>query len=57
MLRNIIAVVLLAIGGLIGLVLLTYGGPIWPHLAGPIVMIGVGLVVLLYKRGKKQQKA
>ena len=53
MLRNISAVVLLAIGGLIGLVLLTYGGPVWPHLTGPIVLIGAGLVVLLYKRRKK----
>ena len=50
MTRKIIGTVLLLIGALIGIVLLTYGGPVFPHIIGPIVFIASGAFFLLSKQ-------
>jgi len=50
MVRKIIGTTLLIIGGLLGFVLLMYGGPILPHIIGPIVLIVIGLLLRIVKR-------
>ena len=50
MLRNIIGWALLAVAVLITLVLLTYGGPVLPHIIGPVALAIVGGGVLLTKK-------
>jgi hypothetical protein len=54
MVKKIIAIVLLVVGVLGIFILLTYGGPILPHIIGPgtAALIGVGL--LLYKGKAKE---
>jgi hypothetical protein len=52
MVKKIIAYVLLGIAVVVATVLFTYGGPIFPHISGPIVMVVVGGVLLLVP-GKK----
>ncbi len=49
MTRKIIGTVLLVIGVLGCIILLTYGGPVLPHIVGPIVVTAIGLVVFFYK--------
>jgi len=49
MTRKIIGTVLLVIGVLGIIVLLTYGGPVFPHVVGPIVAAVIGLTVFFYK--------
>ena len=53
MVKKIIAIVLLVFGVLGSFVLLTYGGPILPHIVGPITALVVGLGLLFYKRKAK----
>lgn len=53
MLQKIIGAILLIIGGLGSLVLLTYGGPVFPHLVGPATLLAVGGGLLVWQRGKK----
>ena len=48
MLRKVIGIVLFVLGVFIALVLFTYGGPIFPHLIGPIVFVTIGGILLLY---------
>jgi len=31
-------------------ILLTYGGPVLPHIIGPTVVAGIGVFLLLYKK-------
>ena len=50
MIRKALGAGLLAVGGLIGLILLTYGGPVWPHLVGLIGLTGAGALLLAYRR-------
>lgn len=50
MARKIIGTILLLVGGLIAIVLLTYGGPVFPHIVGPIAFVTVGAFLLFYKR-------
>jgi hypothetical protein len=47
---------LLIIGGLLSLVLLMYGGPVLPHIIGPIVLIATGMFLLAVK-GKVNRSA
>ena len=49
MVRKIIGIVLLLVAGLVAAILFTYGGPIFPHISGPIVLGTVGALLLLYK--------
>ena len=53
MVKKIISGSLLIIGIFVALVLFTYGGPAFPHIIGPIVFVGLGLYLLLYKRTDK----
>ena len=48
MTRKVIGTVLLVIGVLGSIVLLTYGGPVLPHIVGPMVVAVIGLVVFFY---------
>lgn len=49
MIRKIVGGVLAALGVIVATVILTGGGPILPHIVGPIVLVSVGLVLLLMK--------
>lgn len=53
MTKKIIAIVLLVIGALGMIVLLTYGGAVFPHIIGPTVVAAIGAFMLLYKRKVK----
>ncbi len=50
MIKKIIGTVLLMIGGLIAIILLTYGGPLLPHIIGPIVLTGAGVLLFFNKK-------
>jgi len=50
MTRKTIGIALLIIGGFGMIVLLTYGGPVLPHIIGPTTVAIIGLVLLLLKR-------
>jgi hypothetical protein len=50
MIRKILGAVLLVVGGLIGLILLTYGGPVWPHLVGPMMLTATGAILLASRK-------
>lgn len=50
MVRKIIGTVLFLVAGLIAVILFTYGGPIFPHISGPIVLGAIGAFVLVNKR-------
>ena len=50
MIRKIIGTVLLLAAGFIAAILFTYGGPVFPHISGPIVVGAIGAFVLVYKR-------
>lgn len=50
MVRNIIGWALITVAVLIALVLLIHGGPVFPHIVGPVVIAIVGGGVLLTKK-------
>ena len=50
MIKKIIGVILLVLGVFVGLVLFTYGGPIFPHIIGPVIFVTIGVILLLFKR-------
>ncbi len=50
MIRKIIASILLVVGILVALVLLTYGGPVFPHILGPAILTVTGLALLVVKK-------
>lgn len=52
MIRKIIGTVMLVIGGLVIIILLTYGGPIFPHIISPTVLAVVGATLLLKEKSK-----
>ena len=56
MAKKIIAIVLLVVGVLGIFVLLTYGGAVFPHIFGPIVVTGIGAILLLWKGKQKKEK-
>ena len=53
MIRKIIGAVLLVLGVFVALVLFTYGGPIFPHIIGPLVFVSIAAYLLLFKRQEK----
>lgn len=56
MIRNIIGWALLAVAVLITFVLLTYGGPVFPHIIGPVVFAVIGGGVLLSRKQSPRDK-
>ena len=44
------ALSLVGVGAAVLVALLTYGGPIFPHVAGPIALIAVGTILLVSRR-------
>jgi len=49
MAKKIIGTILLILGVFIALVLFTYGGPVFPHLVGPIILVTIGLFLIFIK--------
>jgi hypothetical protein len=49
MIRKIIGTTLVIVGVVVAVLLLTYGGPILPHIIGPITGMVVGVALLAYK--------
>ena len=54
MIRKIIGTILIVLGGLGIVILLFGGGPVLPHIVGPIVLVVVGILVLTVKRKTNQ---
>ncbi len=54
MIRKIIGAVLAALGAAIAIVLFTGGGPLLPHIVGPVVLIAAGAVLILIKGAARQ---
>jgi len=50
MLRKIIGISLVILGGLGIVILLFGGGPVLPHVIGPITLAVVGILILTFKR-------
>jgi hypothetical protein len=50
MIKKIAGGLLLAVGVLFGLILLTYGGPVFPHIMGPTVLAVIGAALLWLKK-------
>jgi hypothetical protein len=53
MFKKVLGAILLVIGVFIALVLFTYGGPVFPHLAGPMVCVTVGAILFFLKPKEK----
>lgn len=53
MVKKVIGIILMVLGVLIALVLLTYGGPIFPHITGPVVFVSLGAFLVWFKRKEK----
>ncbi len=53
MVKKVLGVILMLVGVFIALVLFTYGGPIFPHLSGPIIFVTIGAILLLVKPKEK----
>ena len=47
MIRKIIGTILLVIASLVIIILLTYGGPVFPHIFGPITVAVIGAALLM----------
>ncbi len=54
MLRKIVGIGLLVVGAFIFLVLLMGGGPLFPHVIGPLVLAVVGVILLTYRSKAKE---
>jgi hypothetical protein len=54
MIKKTIGILFIIVGGALILVLLTYGGPIFPHIIGPTVLTVAG-VALVAVKGKGNQ--
>ena len=50
MTRKNIGIALLLVGVFGMIVLLTYGGPVLPHIVGPIVVTAIGLMTVFFKK-------
>jgi hypothetical protein len=50
MIRRTVGVILTIIGGLVIVILLSYGGAILPHIVGPITIAAIGIVLVTLKR-------
>jgi hypothetical protein len=46
----VISIFFIAVGGFFIIVLLTDGGPILPHIVGPITVAAVGTLLLVFRR-------
>ncbi len=55
MVRKIVGAIFVLVGGALILFLLTYGGPVFPHIIGPSTLAVIG-AVLLAIQGKKSTK-
>lgn len=49
----VIGIILVAIGGFFIVVLLTGGGPVLPHIVGPITVAVIGTILLVFRRRVK----
>lgn len=53
MIRKTIGTMLVVVASVVAFVLLTGGGPILPHIIGPITLAVVGVILLTLKRKTK----
>ena len=53
MIKKIIGTLLLVIGGSGMIILLTYGGPVFPHIFGPTIVAIIGGAMLGFRRKPK----
>lgn len=55
MIRKIVGTIMTFVGGVLMVILLSGGGPILPHIIGPITLVVVGVILLisLRKNSKK----
>ena len=54
--KTILASFLIVAGTVILIALLTYGGPVFPHVAGPAVLLAVGVILLVTGRKDGQNE-
>ncbi len=54
--KKMIGAALLVLGGIGMVVLLTYGGPVLPHIIGPTTVAIIGLALLMLKLKAKEYK-
>ena len=52
--KKMIGAALLVLGGIGMIVLLTYGGPVLPHIIGPTTVAIIGLVLLMLRPKAKE---
>lgn len=54
MARKIIGTILTFVAGVLIVFLLTYGGPVFPHIIGPSILAVIGAILLVIKgKGNK----
>jgi hypothetical protein len=56
MVKKVVGTILLAIGGFVMIILLSYGGPIFPHIIGPTIVALIGGGVLAFNRKDKKNE-
>lgn len=54
MVKKIVGVILLGVAVFVALVLFTYGGPVFPHIVGPLGFGLVGALLLLSAHREKR---
>jgi len=54
MVRKGIGVVLVVVAAVIAFMLVTGGGPLIPHIVGPITLTVIGVVLLVWKKNPTQ---
>lgn len=55
MIKKVIGIILMVIGVFIALVLMTYGGPVFPHIIGPVVLVTIGAILLLMRKKRTER--
>jgi hypothetical protein len=53
MVKKVIGIILMLVGVFVALVLFTYGGPIFPHIIGPVVFVSLGAFLVWFRRKEK----
>ena len=53
MIGKVIGTILLIVAALLAVAILTGGGPILPHISGPITLAVIGVILLTFKRKAK----
>ena len=54
MVKNAIGIVLMIVAAVITFMLVTGGGPLVPHIVGPITLVVVGVILLTRKKNSER---